>query len=82
MPETHAPDSRRLQVSMEKEENVVYPPKKPTNRNKRNCGAYATYRLNSKAKRTPIKNDPLALTNSVPQGKFRPNNQYAALDNR
>jgi hypothetical protein len=42
---TQAPLSKRVRVSIEKEEKVVYPPKKPINNKALNCGAIPSNRI-------------------------------------
>ena len=57
-------------VSIEKEEKVVYPPKKPINSNALSWGAVVWNLSKIKTNKKPISKDPLTLTTKVPYGKF------------
>jgi DNA-binding transcriptional MerR regulator len=61
-----APFSNRVIVSIEKDENVVYPPRNPMSRNERNSDPMPSILSIRRTKRKPIKRHPLTLTRSVP----------------
>lgn len=64
----YSPSLKRLIVSIEKDEKVVNPPRKPIV--KKIFVSTGTTKFSNRLNKNPIRNEPIRLTEKVPDGKI------------